>query len=246
MNVVIIEDEIVSSRRLERLLKPYNFQVLARLSSVKQSVAWFKENNAPDVLFLDIHLADGLCFEIFNKTTITCPIIFTTAYSDYSVKAFDYNSLSYLLKPINEDDLQKAINKATTVHNNSSELTQLKSIIEKENFKVYKTEFAVRDGQKIKLIKTSDITYFKSKDNIRYLNSNGKNHIINDNLSHLDNQLDDNVFFRVNRQYIINKEHIESINYKNNRYTVKLLNHLDEPISVSREKQKTFKNWINR
>ncbi|WP_055447190.1 LytR/AlgR family response regulator transcription factor [Lacinutrix mariniflava] len=245
MKVVIIEDELASSRRLQRMLNSFNYEVLASLVSVKSAVKWFKNNEHPDVLFLDIHLADGLCFEIFKQVKITSPIVFITAFSEYSIKAFDYNSVSYLLKPINKEELEKAITKANTFYKNEKELLALKTIIENENLQVYKTEFAVRIGKKIKIIKTKTIDCFYSEDNTTYLRSYNSNYILNDALSSLETKLNSNQFFKVNRKFIINKEAIENvIAHTNSRFKIELKNYNDTKIIVSRERSKDFKKWI--
>ena len=115
MKAIIIEDELASARRLERLVSNHKIEIITVLGSIKQTVDWFLKNKQPDLIFLDIHLSDGLCFEIFDKVNIVSKIIFTTAYSNYSIKAFDYNSISYLLKPIKEENLEKAIDKALKI-----------------------------------------------------------------------------------------------------------------------------------
>lgn len=247
MKVVIIEDELASSRRLERMLSTFNYEIVASLVSVKSAVKWFQNNEHPDVLFLDIHLADGLCFEIFKKVKITSPIVFTTAFSEYSIKAFDYNSVSYLLKPINKEALEKAIQKANTFYKNDKELTALKTVIENENINAYKTEFAVRIGKRIKIIKIENIDCFYSDDNVTYLRSANSNYIINDALLTLETKLNCKQFFKVNRKHIINKEAIENItSYTNSRFKIILKNDVETNIIVSREKAKDFKNWLNR
>lgn len=211
MKVVIIEDELASSRRLQRMLTTFNYEIVASLVSVKSAVKWFQNNAHPDVLFLDIHLADGLCFEIFKHVKITSPIVFTTAFSEYSIKAFDYNSVSYLLKPINKERLEKAIKKANTFYKNEKELIELKEVIENENLRVYKTEFAVRIGKRIKIIKTESIDCFYSEDNASYLKSSNSNYIINEALSGLETKLNPKQFFKVNRKFIVNREATETV-----------------------------------
>ena len=119
MKAIIIEDELPSARRLERLLESFEIEILTKLNSVKSAVSWFQKNKQPDIIFLDVQLSDCLCFEIFNQVKITSKIIFTTAFSNYSIKAFDYNSISYLLKPINKEKLSEAILKAAKNHQNS-------------------------------------------------------------------------------------------------------------------------------
>lgn len=246
MKVVIIEDELASSRRLERMLSAFNYEIVTSLVSVKSAIEWFKNNEHPDVLFLDIHLSDGLCFEIFKQVKIKSPIVFTTAYSEYSIKAFDYNSVSYLLKPINKEELEKAIQKANTFYTNEKELIELKEVIENENIQVYKTEFAVRIGKKIKIIKTETIICFYSEDNATYLRSDNCNYIINDALSSLETKLNTKQFYKVNRKFIINREAIDNvISYTNSRFKIELKNYNKSEIIVSRERAKDFKNWLD-
>lgn len=245
MKVVVIEDELASSRRLERMLNTFNYEIVASLVSVKAAIHWFQNNEHPDLLFLDIHLADGLCFEILKQVKITSPIIFTTAFSEYSIKAFDYNSVSYLLKPINKTELEKAIKKANTFYKSEKELIALKEVIENENLQICKTEFAVRIGKRIKIIETKVIDCFYSEDNATYLRSNNSNYIINDALSSLKIKLNPNHFFKVSRKFIINKEAIENIiAHTNSRFKVELKNYNETEIIVSRERAKDFKKWI--
>lgn len=245
MQVVIIEDELASSRRLQRMLTAFNYEVVTSLVSVKSAILWFKNNQHPDLLFLDIHLADGLCFEIFKHVKITSPIVFTTAFSEYSIKAFDYNSVSYLLKPINKEELEKAIEKANTFYKNEKELIELKEIIENENIQVYKTEFAVRIGKKIKIIKTETIECFYSEENVTFLRSDNCNYIINDALSSIAIKLNTKQFYKVNRKFIINREAIKNVkSYANSRFIIELKNDVASEIIVSRERSKDFKNWL--
>lgn len=124
MKAIIIEDELPSARRLERLLEGFEIEILAKLNSVKSTVNWVENNKQPDIIFLDVQLSDGLCFEIFNQVKITSKIIFTTAFSNYSIKAFEYNSISYLLKPINKEKLENAILKAKKVYQKETDLAQ--------------------------------------------------------------------------------------------------------------------------
>lgn len=245
MKVVIIEDELASSRRLERMLISFNYHVVASLVSVKSAIQWFQNNEHPDVLFLDIQLADGLCFEIFKHVKITSPIVFTTAFSEYSIKAFDYNSVSYLLKPINKTDLEKAIQKANTFYKNEKEIIKLKEIIENENIQTYKTEFAVRIGKRIKIIKTESITCFYSEDNATFLQSANCNYIVNEALSSLDTKLNPKQFYKVNRKFIINREAIKNaVSHTNSRFKIELKNDCNAEIIVSRERSKDFKKWL--
>ncbi|WP_034060274.1 LytR/AlgR family response regulator transcription factor [Lacinutrix jangbogonensis] len=245
MKVVLIEDELASSRRLQRMLNAFNYEVVASLVSVKSAIRWFQKNDHPNLLFLDIHLADGLCFEIFKEVKITSPIVFTTAFSEYSIKAFDYNSVSYLLKPINNNELEKAIQKANTFYKSEKELIELKEVIENENIQVYKTEFAVRIGKRIKIIKTDTIDCFYSEDNATFLRSESSNYITNDSLSNLEAKLNPKQFFKANRKFIINREAIVNvISYSNSRFKIELKNDDEAEIILSRERSRDFKVWF--
>lgn len=245
MKVVIIEDELLSSRRLERMLSDYNYEILASLVSVKSAIKWFKEHKHPDILFLDIHLADGLCFEIFTQVEVKSVIVFTTAFSEYSIKAFDYKSVSYLLKPINKAQLKNAIKKATVFSQNESELLALKEIVQEHNISVFKNKFAVKLGKKIKLIEANAIECFFSSNNVTYLRSNEFNYILNSALINLESELNPAMFFQINRKFIINIHAIKNISsYYNSRLKLELHSYEGAEIIVSRERVKDFKKWI--
>jgi DNA-binding LytR/AlgR family response regulator len=245
MKVIIIEDELPSSRRLERMLSEYDYEILARLVSIKSAIQWFQRNSCPDIIFMDIQLSDGLCFDIFDAMNIESLIVFTTAYDEYSIKAFEYKSVSYLLKPIDQKQLQKAINKATTFFANKKELEELREIIETNNLAVYKHTFTVRTGRKLRIIDISDIEYFYSMDNTTYLKSLSYNYILNGSLNDLENDLNPELFFKVNRKFIINKNSIKDvIPYPHYRLEINLKTSQENKIIVSRNKVKDFKKWI--
>ncbi len=245
MRVLIIEDEIPSARRLERLLLPFEIEIVAKLSSVKQSVKWLQQNKQPDVIFLDVHLSDGLCFEIFERVSVTSKIIFTTAYSDYSIKAFQYNSLSYLLKPIKEAELENTMQKAVAYTEKEELFKQLKSLIVNDNKIRYKTSFTVKNGIKIKIIKEEEIVCFYSFDNATFIKTADFTGIINYSLSLLEKDLNPDLFFRVNRSFIVQKEAIQEIGfYPNSRLKLQLNGYDEQEIIVSRERVKAFKNWM--
>ena len=245
MKAVIIEDELLSSRRLERMLSDYNYEISASLVSVKSAIKWFKKHKHPDILFLDIHLADGLCFEIFTQVEIKSVIVFTTAFSEYSIKAFDYKSVSYLLKPIKREQLKNAIKKATVFSKNESELLALKELVQEHNISVYKNRFAVKLGNKIKLIEANSIECFFSSNNITYLRSNQFNYILNSALMNLESELNPAMFFQINRKFIVNMAAIKNIiSYSNSRLKLELNTYTESEIIVSRERVKGFKKWI--
>ena len=148
MKAIIIEDELPSARRLERLLQDFNIEIVAILNSVKSSILWFQKNIHPNLIFLDVQLSDGLCFEIFKEVRISSKIIFTTAFSNYSIKAFDYNSVSYLLKPINKEKLEEAIFKAQKLQQKETDFEQFKKLISNYKTENYKESFTVKVGKK--------------------------------------------------------------------------------------------------
>ncbi len=245
MKVLIIEDELPSARRLERTLSEFEMEITGRLQSVKQSVKWFQNNEHPDVVFLDIHLADGLCFEIFNLVKVSSKIIFTTAYSNYSIKAFDYDSISYLLKPIKKVLLKEAIQKAKSVLEKENDLEKLKKIFSNYETEIYKTSFVVKNGGKIKIIKEEEINCFYSFDNATFIKTNNYKGILNHSLSHIENELNPKKFFRVNRTFIVQINAIKDIiAYTNSRLKIILNTYNEAEIIVSRERVKQFKEFI--
>ena len=245
MKAIIIEDELPSARRLERLLHDFGIEILTTLNSIKSAVNWLQKNEKPALIFLDVQLSDGLCFEIFNQVKITSKIIFTTAFSNYSIKAFEYNSISYLLKPINKEKLEKAILKAKKVHQRDTDLEQFKELLTNFKTEVYKDSFTVRVGKKIKIISTNEIVCFYSFENATYLKTTEGNYIVNYSLTNLETSINLNNFFRVNRTFIININSIKDIiAYSNSRLKLILNTYQDSEIIVSRERVKDFKNWI--
>ncbi|MCF6222364.1 MAG: LytTR family DNA-binding domain-containing protein [Flavobacteriaceae bacterium] len=250
MKVIIIEDEKPSARRLRRMLTEINIEAEAMLHSVAESITWFQNNNHPDLILLDIQLSDGLSFEIFEKVEVKSAIIFTTAYDEYALKAFKLNSIDYLLKPIDDDELNNAINKFKNTKNDREDLhfdlNQIKKLLVNPLDKNYKKRFTIKIGQHIRMVNTNDIECFYSENKASYLYSiENKNYLMDYSLEQLENQLDPLKFFRVNRKFYINIEAIKDIiSYTNSRLQIKL-NHFNEfDIIVSREKVKDFKHWL--
>ena len=246
MKAIILEDELPSVRRLERLLQGFNIEVLTSITSVKSAISWFQNNKQPDLIFLDVQLSDGLCFEIFKHVNITSKIIFTTAFSNYSIKAFDYNSISYLLKPINAEKLSDAISKAQKFQQKETDLEQFKTLISNYNIENYKNSFTVKVGKKIKIIKADKVCCFYSFENATYIKTAEGNYIVNNSLTSLENDLNPEHFFRVNRTFIVHINAIKDIiTYSNTRFKLVLHFYNDAEIIVSRERVKDFKNWID-
>lgn len=246
IKALIVEDENPSARRLQRLLEKYELEVIGKCSGLKETINWLKTNLQPDVLFLDIQLGDGLSFEIFPKVPIQCPIIFTTAYDQYAIQAFKFNSIDYLLKPIDEEELVYAIEKLKK-HQQPLSSNQIKQLIQQtQALQTYKERFTVKVGEHLKVFKTIDIALFYSSDKANYLlNKNARNYLIDQSLEELDSVLSPSDFFRISRKFIVNYHFIaEVIAYSNSRLRVKLAVNVDALLIVSRERVKDFKTWL--
>ncbi len=253
MTCVIIEDEKVAAERLNDLLLRYdkNIEVKVVIQSVKKAVNWFNTNEQPDILFMDIQLSDGLSFEIFEETVVNSPVIFTTAYEDYTLKAFKVNSIDYLLKPIDFDELKYAIDKFKNSSFNQKVYTYPQQVFDKilKSFtKEYKSKFVIKVGEHIKIIPVEDINCIFSMEKSSFLQTVAKReYAINYSLDQLEELLDPLLFFRVNRQYIVSLHSIKDIIfYTNSRLRIKLLNSEEKNIIVSREKVQHFKSWLEK
>lgn len=246
MKSIIIEDEKPSARRLKRMLEKQGVEVSSMLYSVKESVQWFKENPHPDLIFLDIQLEDGLSFEIFEKINIQSAIIFTTAYDEYALKAFKLNSIDYLLKPIDEEELVSAIEKFKTRNSSTSfDLEGLRQLLSEQKNK-YKTRFSIKVGQHLKFFEIDEITCFYSENKGIYLHTTaGRGYLMDTTLENLEKEVSPEKFFRINRKFIINLSAIQDIvHYSNSRLKIRLKDIADENIIVSRERVRDFKEWI--
>jgi DNA-binding LytR/AlgR family response regulator len=249
MNVVIIEDEKPAARRLSRMLNEFGIEPLTMLHSVEEAVNWFHTNKHPDLLFLDIQLSDGLSFEIFDEVEIKSAIIFTTAYDEYALKAFKLNSVDYLLKPIDSDELENAIDQfkklQASATNTNFDLEQLKLLISPLQ-KSYKKRFTVKIGQHLKMIAVETIECFYSENKATQIHTiDNRNYLIEDTLDTLENNLNPELFFRVSRKYFVNINAIKDIiSYSNSRLKIILNTYTESEIIVSRERVKDFKNWI--
>lgn len=250
MKILIIEDEKLLAERLERLIQKIEPQsiILDKLQSIEESINWFKTNEA-DLIFLDIHLSDGLSFKIFEQVEVSTPIIFTTAYDQYAIKAFKLNSIDYLLKPIDEEELKESIKKFKNLDNkqNLVDLKQLLSAVENPKNE-YKKRFMVYAGQKVKSIKTEDVAYFYVLEkNIYMCTKTNENYDIDFSLDKLEAILDPDMFFRINRRYIINIESIKNMYpLSNSRIKVELFPQPNDETNVSLHRCRNFKNWLNQ
>lgn len=250
MKIIIIEDEKPSARRLQRMLSEINIEAQAMLHSVDEAVQWFQNNEHPDLILLDIQLSDGLSFEIFEQVEVNSAIIFTTAYDEYALKAFKLNSIDYLLKPIDGEELESAINKfkinQSAPNNLQVDLEQIKKLLVNPLDKNYKKRFTIKIGQHLKIISVDDIECFYSENKGTYIfTSDNRDYLIDSSLEQLDSSLEPVKFFRVNRKFYVNIRAIKDIiSYTNSRLKVILNTFSDHEIIVSREKVKDFKNWL--
>jgi DNA-binding LytR/AlgR family response regulator len=234
---------------LERMILRYDvrIKIVAKLVSVSESVAWFKENDDPDLIFLDIHLEDNLSFVIFDKVKVKSPIIFTTAYDEYAIRAFKLRSIDYLLKPIIQTELNQALDKyrdwKQTPTINIAEIYE--SLQQK--YPVFKERFSVQVGNKIKTFNVSDIAYFFSEESISFLMLNdGSSYPIEPSLDQLLPQINPKDFFRVNRQYFISLTAIRNVHiFPKSRLKVELHPTQEKEIFVSIDKVTRFKEWLD-
>lgn len=250
MNIIIIEDEKPSARRLQRMLSALNMETDVMLHSVEESIDWFKNNKHPELIFLDIQLSDGLSFEIFEAIDIKSSVIFTTAYDEYALQAFKLNSIDYLLKPIDEDDLKKAVEKFKERMPKQQSVTldfnDIKKLLVNPIEREYKKRFSVKVGQHLKLINSDDIECFYSENKGTYVFTNeGRNYLLDSTLEQIEAELEPKNFFRVSRKFFVNINAIKDmISYTNSRLQVKLNTFNEQDIIVARERVKDFKDWL--
>lgn len=250
MKILIIEDEIRAVNQLQSILKAcdFNFELLEIIDTVEDAVKWFQRNDAPDLVFMDIQLADGLSFEIFQKTTVKAPIIFTTAFDQYAIQAFKVNSVDYLLKPIQKDDLKRALDKFLQ-SNSSPQLDQstLKQLLHDLQVPTERAGILVKSGSGFVQLKISNLLYCYSEDSITFGVTKDKRFIIEETIDDLLSTLDESKFFKINRGQIVAKSSILKIEpYFNHRVILSLTNPRDQQFIVSRPKTSEFKDWMNR
>lgn len=261
LRALIVEDEPLAARRLADLLarQPEPVRVLGTAESVARAVVLLEDSEpAPDVLFLDIHLADGLSFELFERTAVRCPVIFTTAYDQYALQAFKVNSVDYLLKPLDEAELAAALRKLRTVHSPAPPALAfdphlLARLVQQMQHTVpattHKTQFVVRVGEHLKVVPVEQIAYFFSLEKATFLQTTeGRKFVVDYTMDQLETLLDPRRFFRLNRAYLAQQTAIQDIiHYTNSRLqTVLRPTAPDTQVLVSREKVSIFKSWLDR
>ncbi|PTX62230.1 LytTR family two component transcriptional regulator [Kordia periserrulae] len=250
MKVVIIEDEAFASKRLKKVLEELvpDIEVQAQLASVESSLNWLGNNPVPDLIFLDIQLNDGYGFDILDKLKKHPPVIFTTAYNEYAIKGFKYNSIDYILKPIDKKDLAIAMNKYRDNSKNKSfdiipKLEEFKTLLSKD----YKRRFMVKVGNHFNSVKVENIAYFFSDAGIIFLKDHkGNKFPLEYSLDQLEEILNPLDFFRINRKYLVQLNAVGEIHqYFNSRLLLKLNPDEDDKIIVSRERCSDFKKWLD-
>lgn len=254
MKILLIEDENAAARRLEKLLGEIapEAEIIGRLDSVEAAIEWFQSNPQPELILLDIHLADGASFEIFEHVKIKSPIIFTTAYDEYALQAFKVNAVDYLLKPIKVNELAEAIDKYKRVFQSSAREADysglLQTLRQQEGGQHYLRRMLIRFSNSFRLVDMSDAAYFYTKDKITFLvtRSTGKRFPVDYPLDKLETLLDPAVFFRINRQFIIHVEAIKEMHpYSKSRVKVDLEPPtVDLETIVSTERSSEFKRWL--
>ncbi len=248
MKILLIEDEQAAVRRLQKLLveiDPLN-EVVGALSSIESAVEWLEAHPAPDVILMDIHLADGSSFDIFDKVPVTAPVIFATAFDEYALKAFKVNAIDYLLKPIKKIDLEQALSR---ISKGAAKDTLGDDFIQKlANAGLVKKNkrILVKMGQAIKLIELENVAYFYSRDKISFAVLPGnKRYPLDQSLDQLEQMVDPVHFFRINRQFMVKMEAIdEMIAYSKSRVKLKLNPPTEEDAIVSKERSPDFKKWL--
>ncbi|EMR01248.1 LytR/AlgR family response regulator transcription factor [Cesiribacter andamanensis] len=258
MNVLIVEDESLAARRLQKMVQELepSAQVLTVLDSVAATVHWLQQHSMPDLLLLDIELVDGQSFEIFSQTEVRCPVIFTTAYDEYALRAFKVHSIDYLLKPIQEKELQQSLQKfrqlARAYAAAEQPIPSLTSLLEALKGGAspaqphYRDRILVKQGQRMFPILTADIAYFFTRDKLTQLRtSDNRQYLLDYTLEELERSLNPKQFYRANRQYIVALGAVQRLHlYFNSKLKLELRPAPEEEVLVSREKALDFRNWL--
>lgn len=257
MKIVIIEDEIPAANRLEKLIHECNSsaEIIEVLDTVEDAIEWFEKNDHPDLVFSDIQLADGISFEIYEKVEVECPIVFTTAYDQYAIKAFELNSIDYLLKPFTKEQLERSFTKLEA--NSSSETSQgqfsgldLSALLSNNSGQgnTYKQRFLISKGDSLIPVPASEIAYIFTEDKAVLIKTlDGKKYFLSYSLDELEAQLDPLKFFRLNRQFITSLDAIAKISqYFNGKLKVELKPAQEGEVIISRAKTPVFKSWLEQ
>ena len=250
MKIIIIEDEKPAARLLQRKIEKLGYGITTLLHSVEESLEWFQNNDHPDLIFLDIQLSDGLSFEIFEQIDIKSAVIFTTAYDVYALRAFKLNSIDYLLKPIDEEELATAISKFANQYQVNSvsnlDFEAIKRMLVNPISKEYRKRFSVKIGQQIKVIDVAEIECLYSENKGTYIHTlDNRDYLIDNSLEVVEAELDPKNFFRISRKYIIPLHSVKEIQlYSNSRLKISLPTYKADEVIVARERVSDFKEWL--
>lgn len=249
MKVLILEDENLAAENIAAMLKEADrdIEIVGSLRSVESATEWLNRNPHPDLIVSDVQLLDGLCFEIFSRVKLDMPVIFTTAFDQYAIRAFEVHSIDYLLKPIQQSKLEQSLKKLKSRSQPPVKFEEVLSYLKSQQ-QEYKSRFMVRIGQRILAIPVENIAYFSSESKLTYIvTSDNKRYPFDLPLDEVDQQLDPKIFFRINRQYIVRFSAIAEIHpYFKGRIKLKLNPDQSEEIVVSSERTPEFKKWLDR
>jgi len=250
MNIIIIEDEKPAARLLQRKIEKLGYTTSTLLHSVEESLDWFQNNPHPDLIFLDIQLSDGLSFEIFEQINIKSAVIFTTAYDEYALRAFKLNSIDYLLKPIDEEELATAISKFKNQFQqqtiSSLDFEAIKRMLVNPVSKEYRKRFSVKIGQQLKVINVAEIECLYSENKGTYIHTlDNRDYLIDSSLEIVEAELNPKEFYRISRKFIIPMQSVKEIHvYSNSRLKISLPTYKGEEVIVARERVADFKDWL--
>ena len=251
MKALIIEDEMMAAKALKKLLGEVSpgIEIVGVLESIEDSVEWIEENPTPDVIFMDIHLADGSSFAIFDKVSITCPVIFTTAYDEYALKAFEVNSIDYLLKPVSKEALERAMHKLHTLSDtrvNSDQIEKLLAQLGEK--KKYRNYFLLPERDKLVPLSVSNVAYaYIEAKTVKMVTYDNKSYYLTQTLDDLIAQLDPHEFFRANRQFVVARQAIKDVSvWFGNKLAINLTMETPERIIVSKARVGEFKFWFTK
>ncbi len=259
MKVLIIEDEELAVRKLQKTLQSVDAgaEVVGITDSIRASVKWLQDNKAPDLILMDIELADGQSFEIFDKVEVNSTVIFTTSYDEYALKAFKVNSVDYLLKPVQKEDLEAALDKyrkmkqllsATDTPGNINVDNLVKELQQRLQTKEFRKRFLVKQGQKLVSVEVDDIAYFYSDGRVNFFKTNdNRKFIVDYTMDELEEMLDPARYFRISRSFYVSIQSVDQIHdYFGNRLLLNLLPAVDKEAIISREKVSDFKKWMGK
>jgi DNA-binding LytR/AlgR family response regulator len=252
MKVLIIEDEAPAANRLAKLLQQYSdaVDVVHKADSVEASVHYISNAPAPDLIFMDIQLADGLSFDIFEQVTVTPPVIFTTAFDQYTLKAFKVNSIDYLLKPIDEKELYQSLDKFQKLYPKQTDdfSGKIKNLLLEMNAVKYKERLLIKRGQQLSYLKTENAAYCFADGKLCYaVDFNGTKYLLESNLSQLEEQLQPDNFYRINRHLLVNIEAVKKVHtWLGGRLKVEIHPPTTAETVVSRERVNGFKEWLGK